>query len=226
MGRGLFHKLQIRPGYGVNVLVVGFVGYSGVKGDAGYPGPKGLDGLDGIPGHKGSTGFPGVKGERGNDGLRGLPGPNGDDGGIGPAGVIGKTGIPGIDGLPGEKGEPGAKGEKGDTIVRGSSGIGSPGKAPTIYVSPSTLTVREGSPVKFNCYAFGQPEPIVRWEKLGRRRVSQGPSRSLTITKASSWHSGKYKCRASNLHGSKEAIVELKVKGKEIFWIVFHWFST
>ncbi|KAL9962638.1 hypothetical protein ACROYT_G031758 [Oculina patagonica] len=200
------------PGMKGETGLPGIDGERGIKGDAGMPGMKGYPGLSGMPGPKGDTGYPGPPG------LNGMPGPKGDQG---IPGYTGPKGMQGLDGFPGTKGDPGPKGDKGES-GEGSSGQGSTGKAPTIYVSPSTLTVFEGSPVTFNCYATGHPAPTVRWERVGKGQVPQGQSGALTITKAQSWHSGQYSCRAFNLHGMKEATVELKVEGKPVIVEMFY----
>lgn len=143
-------------------------------------------------------------------------------GSIGTPGSTGPPGGPGIQGFKGEKGDPGlpgtpgidgAKGESGNTGPGGPLSKGSSGEVPFVYVFPSTLNVVENTPVQFSCYAIGQPQPIVRWEKVGSE-LSHGSSKGvLTISKAQSIDTGKYLCRAFNSHGLNQATVELKVQG-------------
>ena len=213
-----------------NVPLAVVVGYSGIKGDQGDPGLTGLDGMHGPKGDmgdmgpigpagmKGDTGYPGppgLYGEKGEQGMKGYAGPPGIQGDAGMPGLTGMTGQKGDTGMPGydgPKGEPGPKGDKGEP-GEGSSGQGSAGNAPIVYVSPRTRLVFEGTPVTFNCYATGQPAPTIMWERVGKGQVPQGSSGALTIAKAQSWHSGQYRCRAFNMHGMKEATVELQVEG-------------
>lgn len=153
-------------------------------------------------------------------------------GSIGTPGSTGPPGGPGIQGFKGEKGDPGlpgtpgidgAKGESGNTGPGGPSSKGSSGEVPSVYVFPSTLNVVENTPVQFSCYAIGQPQPIVRWEKVGSE-LSHGSSKGvLTISKAQSKDTGKYLCRAFNSHGLNQATVELKVQGNFICLIKFSW---
>lgn len=145
-----------------------------------------------FSGTVGDTGTPGTPGLPGSPGMQGFKGEKGD------------PGVPGIDGLKGEKGDPGPE---------GPSVTGSTGKAPNVYVSQSTLTVVENSPVKISCYATGQPLPTLVWEKVGGVGSYISSSGVLTIAKAQSRDSGKYLCRAFNGHGVKEASVDLKVEG-------------
>ncbi len=241
-------------------------GEEGMKGNAGMPGMKGYPGPMGDPGIKGDAGMPGLPGEKGDtgylgpkglDGMRGftgppgIPGEKGETGYPGPKGLDGMPGFTGPIGMLGPKGIRGRKGEPGPVGVKGEAGEGSSGKAPTIYISPSTLTFLEDSVVEFkreivdklpipgpkgsllpdeaavsfNCYATGQPAPTIRWERVDKGGVPKGSSGALMITKAQAWHSGQYKCSAFNSHGVNESTVELKVEGNLIFKIVYQTFT-
>ena len=141
-------------------------------------------------------------------------------------GSPGKRGKQGIMGPAGLRGEPGAKGEKGDigpagmpgTRTKGEPGetISSPALSPAL-VFPEVLTVNEGESASFQCSASGNPEPAVRWSKLGNQSeiiqsaVSGG---KLEFKKVTRNDSGLYQCSATNILGESRKVARLTVNCK------------
>ena len=83
------------------------------------------------------------------------------------------NGKQGITGPVGPKGDAGLKGQKGDMGPAGMPGTkGKPGEsisAPSVAVSPKTLTVNEGGSASFQCSVSGYPKPAIKWIKTNRQ---------------------------------------------------------
>ncbi|XP_068699010.1 uncharacterized protein [Montipora foliosa] len=155
--------------------------------------------------------------------LPGPPGPKGVQGRKGMQGVMGPPGEPGKQGIRGDPGESGVKGEKGKTGHHGHPGPkGEPGESisvPQVTVSPASMTVTENQPATFQCSAVGNPKPRVFWSKTdGSRLVNSNDQQGkLVIKKAVYNDSGKYVCRATNLLGKDEKVIELFVEVSPVF---------
>jgi len=135
-------------------------------------------------------------------------------------GSPGKSGKQGIIGPAGLKGEPGTKGEKGDRGPAGMPGTkGEPGEsisAPSVVVSPVTLTVNEGGTASFQCSASGNPEPAVAWSKLNNQSKIIQSSVSvglLQLKHLTGSDAGLYQCSARNILGDSRKMVRLTVNG-------------
>jgi len=143
-------------------------------------------------------------------------------------GSPGKSGKQGIMGPAGLKGEPGTKGEKGDTGPTGMSGTkGEPGEsisAPSVVVSPVTLTVNEGGTASFQCSASGNPEPAVAWSKLDNqsKNIQSAFSRGkLQLKHVAGSDAGLYQCSATNILGDSRKVVRLTVNGMLLVVLLF-----
>ena len=164
------------------------------------PGPPGPPGPKGVKGSRGKRGQRGRNGNKGDQGIMGSPGRSGKQGIMGPRGIIGQKGDVGPQGMPGAKGEP------GESI-----------SAPTVAVSPSELTVNEGSSASFQCSVTGNPEPAVTWSRVNSQSVlSQsavsGGMFSLRNVKGSD--AGIYRCSATNILGNAQKDTQLVVNGE------------
>lgn len=83
-----------------------------------------------------------------------------------------------------------------------------------INVRTSVQTVMIGNSVEFECQAVGDPEPTVRWSKVGGSlpahiMVKGGMLRIEKVTEADA---GKYRCTATNNVGSVQSQVVLNVQ--------------
>lgn len=83
-----------------------------------------------------------------------------------------------------------------------------------INVRTSVQTVMIGNSVEFECQAVGDPEPTVKWSKVGSLLpehivVKGGMLRIERITEADA---GQYRCTATNDVGSVQSQVLLKVQ--------------
>lgn len=83
-----------------------------------------------------------------------------------------------------------------------------------INVRTSVQTVMIGNSVEFECQAVGDPEPTVKWSKVGSLlpkhiMVKGGMLRIERITEADA---GQYRCTATNNVGSVQSQVLLKVQ--------------
>ncbi|KAM8864760.1 basement membrane-specific heparan sulfate proteoglycan core protein isoform 9-T9 [Spinachia spinachia] len=83
-----------------------------------------------------------------------------------------------------------------------------------INVRTSVQTVMIGNSVEFECQAVGDPEPTVRWSKVGGSlpahiMVKGGMLRIEQVTEADA---GKYRCTATNDVGSVQSQVVLNVQ--------------
>ena len=173
-------------------------GDSCLLGPPGPPGPKGDKGSRGRRGKRGPTG------NKGDQGILGSPGKIGKQGIMGPVGPKGGVGLKGQKGDMGPAGVPGAKGEPDESI-----------SAPTVAVSPKTLTVNEGGSASFHCSVSGSPNPVIVWSKTNRQSsrsmVSGG---KLLLKNVRGSDSGTYNCSAVNKLGQAQALVQLIVNGK------------
>ena len=161
------------------------------------PGPPGL------PGAKGEKGSRGRRGNQGDQGIMGSPGRSGKQGIMGPRGIIGQKGQKGD---VGPLGMPGAKGEPGESI-----------SAPAVAISPTKLTVNEGSSASFQCSVTGNPEPAVTWSRvnsqsvLSQSAVSGGMFRLRNVKGSDA---GIYRCSATNILGNAKEDSQLVVNGE------------
>ena len=187
----------------INRLLSSERGATCVSGPPGPPGPSGPRGHKGARGRRGQKERTGNKGEQG---IMGSPGKSGKQGIVGPEGLKGEPGTKGVKGDIGPTGMPGTKGEPGESI-----------SSPAVVVSPEMLTVNEGGSALFQCSASGNPEPAVRWSKLGNRSeiiqsvVSGG---KLELMKVTGNDSGVYQCSATNILGDSRKVARLTVNGK------------
>ncbi|XP_061921531.1 microfibrillar-associated protein 3-like [Entelurus aequoreus] len=104
-----------------------------------------------------------------------------------------------------------------------SSGDGSGadnGSIPTVLTAASQLIAREGSCILIDCNVTGEPFPSVRWFNSHGRHVNANTSDGkwwllengvLNITSIEFADRGKYTCVASNLHGTSNCTVTLRV---------------
>uniref|UniRef100_A0A3B3VSB1 Heparan sulfate proteoglycan 2 n=1 Tax=Poecilia latipinna TaxID=48699 RepID=A0A3B3VSB1_9TELE len=87
-----------------------------------------------------------------------------------------------------------------------------------INVRTSMQTVMIGNAVEFECHAVGDPEPTVRWSKVGgplpsHIMVKDGMLRISQVTEADAGH---YRCTATNDVGSVQSQVLLNVQLPQI----------
>ncbi|XP_068754978.1 uncharacterized protein [Montipora capricornis] len=166
------------------------------------PGPPGPKGVQGPRGKRGS------KGTKGRKGIQGVMGPPGEPGKQGMTGDPGESGVKGEKGKTGHPGHPGPKGEPGESI-----------SVPQVTVSPASMTVTENQTATFQCSAVGNPKPRVFWSKMNGSRLvnSNDEQGKLVIKKAVYNNSGKYVCRATNLLGKDEKVIELFVEVSPVF---------
>ena len=148
---------------------------------------------------------------RGPPGAPGKPGPPGRTGPTGPPGPRGKRGRKGREGKrgkPGQHGPPGPKGPPGLTMSR-----------PKVKLIPETLTVNEQQTVRLYCKIKANPEAQIswRWEAIPKKIAIVLPNKTskiLIIKKISFEDAGRYICEATNMLGSSEGAVTVKVRGK------------
>ena len=186
---------------------------------------KGVTCSPGPPGPPGPQGPKGKKGARGRRGQKGKPVNKGDQGIMGPSGKSGKQGIMGP---VGPTGEAGSKGKKGDIGLVGMPGYkGEPGEsisAPTVVLSPATLTVNESGSASFQCLVSGNPKPKVMWSKPNSQtKISQSAvsEETLRLQNLKGSDTGVYKCSAVNILGQAQAVGHLVVQGELLFFAVF-----
>ena len=167
------------------------------------PGPPGPPGPKGEKGSRGRRGQRGRNGNKGDQGVMGSPGRSGKQGIMGPRGIIGQKGEKGD---LGPQGMPGAKGKPGESI-----------SAPAVAVSPTTLTVNEGSSALFQCSVTGNPNPVVAWSRvnsqsvLSQSAISGGMFRLRTVKGSDA---GIYRCSATNILGNASQDTQLIVNGE------------
>ena len=185
------------------------------KGDACTSGPPGPPGPPGPRGQIGDRGRKGPKGKNGNKGDQGIMGPPG------------KSGKQGISGLQGSQGEVGPKGQKGNMGLPGIPGAkGEPGEtisAPTVAVSPTKLTVNEGSSASFQCSVTGNPNPVIVWSRVNSQSgltlsaVSRG---MLRLHNLKGSDAGIYRCSATNILGNAHEDTQLVVHGNFLVYML------
>lgn len=168
------------------------------------PGPPGQPGEKGTTGRNGSQGMPGIQGAQGVDGI---PGPKGNQGDVGPAGVKGEKGEPGEPGNTGPRGMPGLKGDPGEALG-----------GPEVTVSSNSMTIIENQTALFICTAEGNPQPVVKWEKMNqngsREAMNEIRNGTLEIRGAQYGDWGRYRCTAESILGKIHKDVMLFVKGQ------------
>ncbi|XP_073669053.1 basement membrane-specific heparan sulfate proteoglycan core protein isoform X19 [Paramisgurnus dabryanus] len=83
-----------------------------------------------------------------------------------------------------------------------------------INVRTSVQTVMVGNSVEFECHAEGDPQPSVRWSKVGGTLPNHVVVKGnvLRIDQVTEADRGKYRCTASNNVGSVQSEVDLKIQ--------------
>lgn len=83
-----------------------------------------------------------------------------------------------------------------------------------INVRTSVQTVMIGNSVEFECQAVGDPEPTVKWSKVGGSLPSHIMVRGgmLKIEQVTEADAGQYRCTATNDVGSVQSQVVLNVQ--------------
>ena len=153
--------------------------------------------------------------------MSGPPGPPGPPGPRGQKGDSGQKGDMGPPGLKCSQEELGSKGQKGDVGPLGMPGTkGEPGEsisAPTVAVSPATLTVNEGSSASFQCSVTGNPEAAVAWSRVNSQSVLSQSAVSremLMLRNVKGSDAGIYRCSATNILGNAQDDTQLIVNGE------------
>lgn len=93
-----------------------------------------------------------------------------------------------------------------------------------INVRTSVQTVMIGNSVEFECQAIGDPEPTVKWSKVGGSlpahiMVKGGMLRIDQVTEADA---GQYRCTATNDVGSVQSQVVLHVQCEYLQTCKYH----
>ncbi|KAK7128964.1 hypothetical protein R3I94_017251 [Phoxinus phoxinus] len=83
-----------------------------------------------------------------------------------------------------------------------------------INVRTSVQTVMVGNSVEFECHAIGDPEPTVRWSKVGGSLPDHVEVKGniLRIDQVTESDSGQYRCTATNNVGSEHSHVVLNIQ--------------
>ena len=83
-----------------------------------------------------------------------------------------------------------------------------------INVRTSVQMVMVGNSVEFECQAIGEPQPTVRWSKVGSSLpahvVVKGGMLRIELVKEED--AGQYRCTATNDVGSVQSQVDLRVQ--------------
>ena len=92
---------------------------------------------------------------------------------------------------------------------------------PQVFVSPASLSVREGDSAQFRCSASGFPAPVLQWHggpggRLPPEAQSSNGNGLLTFAAVKKKHEGEYFCTASNLGGISSTGTFLNVSGMTI----------
>ena len=167
------------------------------------PGPPGPPGPKGEKGSRGKRGQRGRNGNKGDQGIMGSPGRSGKQGIMGPQGIIGQKGQKGD---VGPLGMHGAKGEPGESI-----------SAPAVAVSPTKLTVNEGSSASFQCSVTGNPQPAVTWSRINSQSVLSQSAVSggmFRLRNVKGSDAGIYRCSATNILGNAQEDTQLVINGE------------
>lgn len=92
-------------------------------------------------------------------------------------------------------------------------------------VSEGVFHVNDGDEITFSTKVRGKPEPKITWFKDGVRLrgdtrfkiARNGDEHSMTLSRANSLDSGRYKCAGTSPAGTSSIEFELNVNGKLIF---------
>uniref|UniRef100_A0A671NKX1 Ig-like domain-containing protein n=1 Tax=Sinocyclocheilus anshuiensis TaxID=1608454 RepID=A0A671NKX1_9TELE len=84
-----------------------------------------------------------------------------------------------------------------------------PPRSVSVSISPSGQ-IKEGDSVTLSCSSDSNPPAEISWFKENQSSAV-GSGRIYSISKISSDHSGKYKCKSRNKHGEKYSAVTLNV---------------
>ena len=85
-------------------------------------------------------------------------------------------------------------------------------------MTPPSITVTENQTATFYCSAGANPKPTVIWRKIGGKgsvNTNVDGRNKLEIRNAKYRDSGSYVCKAKNVLGQDEGVVELFVEGKK-----------
>ena len=85
---------------------------------------------------------------------------------------------------------------------------------PGINPELKNQSVTYNSSLQFKCSLSGFPTPEILWTKDG---VNLTNNNTLTIRQARFEDSGKYKCSAENIEGSRNSTVWIEVAGGRVF---------
>uniref|UniRef100_A0ABM0M4I6 Peroxidasin-like n=1 Tax=Saccoglossus kowalevskii TaxID=10224 RepID=A0ABM0M4I6_SACKO len=81
---------------------------------------------------------------------------------------------------------------------------------------PSDQIAVEGRTIEFICRAYGNPEPVIAWTKMGNplpedRRHTLLPDGTLRIARVTKDDEGSYECQAINTAGHRQSTANLEV---------------
>ena len=88
---------------------------------------------------------------------------------------------------------------------------------PTATITPSSISVIEGEPVRLVCEATGSDPLVVSWTLSDGSPLPPGVLENgteLVIAAANSSHPGTYVCSVSNLAGTSQDEANVTVHGK------------
>ncbi|XP_064813456.1 basement membrane-specific heparan sulfate proteoglycan core protein isoform X1 [Oncorhynchus masou masou] len=91
------------------------------------------------------------------------------------------------------------------------------GAQPVATVTPSVLTIQQGSHAEFHCTVTGNPTPAIEWIGPGNRMSPNAVVRGgvLTIPAVERENGGEYVCKALNTHGEHSSRAVLHVSGSQ-----------
>lgn len=97
---------------------------------------------------------------------------------------------------------------------------------PQVFISPASLSVREGDSAQFRCSASGFPAPVLQWHggpggRLPPEAQSSNGNGLLTFDPVKKIHEGEYFCTASNLGGISSTGTFLNVSGMTVTAFLF-----
>ena len=98
---------------------------------------------------------------------------------------------------------------------------------PRFHKLPVDRTVKSGQNARFDCAAFGQPEPEISWQKDGGRDFPAARERRMNvrddeyvIAAVKRQDEGVYTCTATNDAGTIMTNVTLRVLGECLIYVV------
>lgn len=114
----------------------------------------------------------------------------------------------------------GASSADGNRTGNGTAADGDGGFVPVVFTKVSQIIAREGSCALIDCNVTGEPLPSVQWFNSHGERLDTEANGGkwwlldggvLNITSIEFADRGKYTCMASNVHGSSNCTVTLRV---------------